>query len=99
MIRVAPSATSKTTQPTEAQPAAKAAKELEGVFLRQLLSTAKFGGAKAGSTYGGMAVDALASGLSDAGGVGLAAMIERSLDTHRAPPAAAAAKDKGSVDP
>jgi hypothetical protein len=87
MIRVAPSATSKTTQPTEAQPAAKAAKELEGVFLRQLLSTAKFGGAKAGSTYGGMAVDALASGL------------ERSLDTHRAPPAAAAAKDKGSVDP
>lgn len=60
--------------------ARKAAQEFESVFIRQLLSTAKVAGSKTQSTYGGMAVDALASGLSDSGGLGLADLIARSLD-------------------
>lgn len=57
----------------------KAAEEFEGALLRQLLQAAKIGGKTADKGYGGMAVDALASGLQSAGGLGLAKAIEDAL--------------------
>lgn len=61
---------------TEKKKAADAAKGFEEIFLRQLLSAVKTGKQ---SGYGGMATEALASGLSRAGGIGLAEQIEKSL--------------------
>jgi len=81
-----------------ASSARKAAQEFESVFIRQLLSTAKVAGSKTQSTYGGMAVDALASGLSDSGGLGLADLIARSLDPAAANgPGIQQAHSRGSV--
>lgn len=83
MIRPTPIAQGPVTPETREH---KAAKELEGIFLRQLLQAAKLGGAKASSTHAGMAVDALAQGLTDAGGLGLRAVIERALSSPTASP-------------
>jgi Rod binding domain-containing protein len=55
----------------------RVATEFEAMLLRQLLHTAKMGGA-AGS-YGDMAVDALATGISQAGGIGLTRQLEAVL--------------------
>lgn len=55
----------------------RVASEFEAMLLRQLLHTAKMGGA-AGS-YGDMAVDALATGISQAGGIGLTRQLEAVL--------------------
>jgi Rod binding domain-containing protein len=61
----------------------KAATEFESIFVRQLLTAAKIGGAKGGG-YGSMAVDALASGIQSGGGMGLAGAIEKALDGSHA---------------
>lgn len=70
------------TAPTDAARAPESdlhrvASEFEAMLLRQLLHTAKMGGA-AGS-YGDMAVDALATGISQAGGIGLTRQLEAVL--------------------
>ena len=87
----------------------KAAQDFEAVFVRQLLTAAKFGGDKGSSGYGAMAVDALASGIQTSGGLGLAAAIEKSLATQEASqprqpflavrPAAPASRRAGSDRP
>jgi Rod binding domain-containing protein len=55
----------------------KAAQEFEGVLLRQLLEASKIGGGQKAGQYGSMAVDALADGITKAGGLGLVSVIER----------------------
>ena len=64
----------------------KEAKELESVFLRKLLEESKVGQGAESSGYASMGVDALANAISDAGGLGLAKMIEHAITakTHRA---------------
>ena len=60
----------------------KQAVELEGVFLRKLIEESKVGqstGSSGSSGYGSMAVDALATAIGDAGGLGLSRMIEEAL--------------------
>lgn len=68
-----------TSGPTRTAPSDlhRVASEFEAMLLRQLLHTAKMGNG-AGS-YGEMAVDALASGISDAGGIGLTRQLEAVL--------------------
>ena len=58
---------------------ARAAKEFEAAFLRQILESAKIGGKDAKHGYGAMAVDALASGLEAGGGIGLGKHIAQAL--------------------
>lgn len=64
----------------------KVAAEFESALVRQLLQTAKVGGKQAERGYGGMAVDALASGLEAGGGLGLARAIEAALAHAQAAP-------------
>jgi Rod binding domain-containing protein len=68
-------------------PSAEAAQQFEQIFLRKMLSqmmqTAKLGSQSnvAGSgVYDSMVVDALAGSLSQKGGIGLAAIIEKRLE-------------------
>lgn len=82
---------------TDADPAQKklieATKQMESVFVRELLNAAKVGGPKADSGYGSMAVDALADAIEAGGGFGLARRIQQAVEEmHRAPkdPVAAA---------
>lgn len=56
-----------------------AAKQFEGIFVRQLLDSAKIMGPKGSSGYGSMAVESLADGVVRAGGLGLARQIESAL--------------------
>jgi Rod binding domain-containing protein len=66
----------------------KMAKEFETLLVHQLLDAAKVGGeTKSGgsSAYQGMAVDAFANGVSQAGGLGLAKQIEDALTRGRGP--------------
>ncbi len=58
----------------------KQARELEGVFLRKLIEESKVGQSTSSSGYGSMAVDALSTAIGDAGGLGLARMIENALN-------------------
>ncbi len=82
---------------------ARAASEMETVFVRHLLEASKIGGPSGESGYGSMAVDALASGIERGGGLGLARAIEESLSPHHArppaPPAAPAAPPPASPAP
>ncbi len=83
-LAVSPSATSSAPRPSDAKenPALdRACKEFEAVFLRQLLEVSKVG-KQAGSGYGSMIVDALATSVNDAGGLGLAERIRQSLESH-----------------
>lgn len=57
----------------------RASQEFEGVFLRQLLEGSGIG-KQAGQGYGPMIVDALASAVGGAGGLGLARSIQRALE-------------------
>jgi Rod binding domain-containing protein len=62
------------------------AKEFETMLVHQLLDAAKVGGEGASggtSAYRGMTVDALANGVSQAGGLGLAKQIEDALTRAR----------------
>jgi Rod binding domain-containing protein len=64
------------------------AKEFETMLVHQLLDAAKVGGdanASGTSAYRGMAVDAFANGVSQAGGLGLAKQIEDALTRGRGP--------------
>lgn len=63
----------------------KQAKELESVFLRKLIEESKIGQGAQASGYGSMAVDSLATAISDAGGLGLAKMIEKALASKVSP--------------
>jgi Rod binding domain-containing protein len=76
---VGPATAPETAAPTRAAPSDlhRVASEFEAMLLRQLLHTAKMGSA-AGS-YGDMAVDALATGISEAGGIGLTRQLEAVL--------------------
>ncbi len=74
-----PSATAPAHKPAHPTEMEKAAKEFEGVFVRQLLSAAKLGGSKGEEGYGAMATDALATGIMNAGGLGLTRQIEAAL--------------------
>jgi Rod binding domain-containing protein len=69
----------KVTSAKESDKIREAARQFEAVFLRQLLKTAKFGAGMGEGGYGGMVVEALASGVSQQGGLGLAKAIEDSL--------------------
>ncbi len=71
--------------------ALKAAKDFEAIFLRTLLSslekTTSINGASGKpntgqSTYGSMVVGALADNISGSGGIGLAAIVAKSLSAH-----------------
>jgi Rod binding domain-containing protein len=61
------------------------AEEFEGVLLRQLLQNAEVGGKKGSQGYGSMAVDALATGLLQGGGLGLARAIEQTVAEAQTP--------------
>lgn len=73
-------------QPTQAEQAKTAAKQLEAFFLRQLLAEARPQGGGgldagfAGDTFKQMLDEALADKMSNAGGLGLASMFEKQLD-------------------
>lgn len=73
-------------QPTQAEQAKTAAKQLEAFFLRQLLAEARpqggggIDGGFAGDTFKQMLDDALADKMSNAGGLGMATMFESQLD-------------------
>ena len=66
--------------------ALEAARQFESLLLKHVLSslekTASLGGPKksSSSTYQSMAVDALADGLSKAGGLGLADLVAKMLE-------------------
>ena len=69
----------------------KAAQEFEAMFVRQILTAAKVGGGHDKQQgYDGMAVDALASGITKGGGLGLAREVEDALNRAHA----AASKQK-----
>jgi Rod binding domain-containing protein len=72
-----------------------ASRQFEAVFLRQMLSclektaSVQGGGKDAGSKlYGSMMVDAVADAVSRAGGIGLAAMLKKTLEPQLAGEAA-----------
>jgi Rod binding domain-containing protein len=71
---------------TESKRLDDASRQFEAVFLRQMLSclektTSTLGGKDAGSNiYGSMMVDAVADAVSQAGGIGLGAMLKRTLE-------------------
>lgn len=77
-----------------------AAKQFEGIFVRQLLEAAKvMGGSNKGQSggYGSMAIEALSDGVVRAGGFGLAKQIEASLALVSRPSPASEAKDEKSA--
>jgi Rod binding domain-containing protein len=65
---------------SESKEVERVARDFESIFVRQLLSAAKFGedGGKAG--FGSMVVDALATSVTEGGGIGLAQRIAEALD-------------------
>lgn len=73
-------------EPTQAEQAKTAAKQLEAFFLRQLLAEARpqggggIDGGFAGDTFKQMLDEALADKMSGAGGLGMANMFESTLD-------------------
>jgi Rod binding domain-containing protein len=82
-----------------------AAKAFESILVKQLLSAAKVGGQNP-SGYADMAVDALATGVEKAGGLGLARRIEDTLShslsrsrepTGASPPLAGSGGGTGGV--
>lgn len=58
----------------------KVARQFEEVFIKQILQSAHALGPKDGGGYGGMALDALASGIAQGGGIGLARTIQGVID-------------------
>ncbi|MEO7110046.1 MAG: hypothetical protein ABI183_06385, partial [Polyangiaceae bacterium] len=73
---------------------ARVAAQFEEVFVRQLLSAAKMGGDnKEGGGYGAMTIDALATGVSQGGGLGIAQQIEAAMSRSAGPATHAFAPD------
>jgi Rod binding domain-containing protein len=66
---------------------AHVAAQFEEVFVRQLLSSAKVGGdsSDGGGGYSAMTIDALATGVTQGGGLGIAQQIERALSHNGGP--------------
>ncbi len=56
-----------------------AAREFEAVFVRQMLSSIRFGGGDADQGHGALIVDSLAKTVTSGEGLGLARSIERML--------------------
>jgi Rod binding domain-containing protein len=80
---VSPTPAVGTTSRAEENPALdRVCKDFEAVFLRQLLEVSKVG-QQAGAGYGSMVVDALATSVNDAGGLGLAERIRQALESKR----------------
>jgi len=63
----------------EAAKLKSAAEQFEAVFVRQLLKASRFGEDMGEAGYGGMALEALADGVTKQGGLGLARAIEDTL--------------------
>ncbi|MGO8999398.1 MAG: hypothetical protein ACLQVI_39235 [Polyangiaceae bacterium] len=59
------------------------AKQFETLMVHELLEAAKVAGDSKSGGYAGMAVDALAAGISEAGGLGLAHQLEEALAGRR----------------
>ncbi len=76
---------------------AHVAQQFEEVFVRQLLTTAKMGGEtdKSGG-FGAMTIDALATGVSKGGGLGIAKSIEMALTHYNGPTVAASSAHETS---
>jgi len=70
-------------EPRQGAELKQVAKDFEAILVKQLLRGAKVVAGNAESGYGSMALDALSSGISDAGGIGLARQIENALDQAR----------------
>jgi Rod binding domain-containing protein len=66
---------------------AHVAQQFEEVFVRQLLSSAKMGGEKEEGGFGAMTIDALATGVSQGGGLGIAKSIEMAMTHYGSTPA------------
>ena len=58
---------------------ARASREFEGVFTRQLLEASGIGKSMGKGGHGAMAIDALATSSTEGGGLGLARAIEQAL--------------------
>ena len=63
----------------------EAAKGFEQIFVQQLLKTANFASQLKSGGYGTMAMDAMASGITKGGGMGLSDMIRDSLIQRQLP--------------
>lgn len=59
---------------------AKVGREFEAIFVRQMLASTKVAGK--GGGYADMAVEALASSITAAGGLGMGRAIEQALSSH-----------------
>ena len=59
---------------------AKVGREFEAIFVRQMLTSTKVAGKSGG--YADMAVEALASSITAAGGLGMGRAIEQALSSH-----------------
>jgi Rod binding domain-containing protein len=64
---------------TKIKKVGEAAGEFEACLLRQMFQSAKFGGDKSEHGYGSMIVDAMATGVVQGGGLGLAKALQDSL--------------------
>lgn len=60
--------------------AAKVGRDFEAIFVRQMLTSTKVAGKSGG--YADMAVEALASSITAAGGLGMGRAIEQALAPH-----------------
>jgi len=79
---IAPVSASPASAPASTDRAEKlrhAAHDFESLLVKQLLTTAKITGEGKAGGYGDMAVDALATGIEKAGGLGLANRIAAAL--------------------
>ncbi len=70
--------------PEDPRSTARVAKDFEAVFIHQILQSSHALGMNDGTGYAGMALDALATGISEGGGLGLAQSIQRVLDQAQA---------------
>ncbi len=81
----------------------RAAKEFEGILVRQLLQATKAMGKGAQGGYGAMALDAMSSAVTDGGGLGLSRRLEEALSGtlahHHAPAANAASRAPAVATP
>ena len=64
---------------TKIKKVGEAAGEFEACLLRQMLQSAKVGGDKSEHGFGSMIVDAMATGIVQGGGLGLAKALQESL--------------------
>lgn len=63
----------------------EAAKGFEQIFVQQMLKTADFGSKVGKGGYGSMAMEAMASGVTQGGGMGLATTIRDSMIRNQMP--------------